>query len=43
VKKVVGEIVKIGLPFLLAGTILWWMYRDFDWDVVRDMRSMNLR
>lgn len=27
--------VKIGLPLLLAGAILWWMYRGFDWEAVR--------
>ena len=41
-KKVVGEIVKIGLPFLLAGAILWWMYRGFDWDVVKGALSSEM-
>ncbi|MBR3545959.1 MAG: flippase-like domain-containing protein [Bacteroidaceae bacterium] len=41
-KKVVGEIVKIGLPFLLAGAILWWMYRGFDWNVVKGALSSEM-
>ena len=29
-KKTAGDVLKIVLPLLLGGTILWWMYREFD-------------
>jgi len=29
------RILRTSAPFLLAVTILWWMYRGFDWDEVR--------
>ena len=28
------DIIKVVLPLLLAGAILWWMYRGFQWDEV---------
>lgn len=31
----VAKLFKILLPLLLAGVILWWMYRGFDWAAVR--------
>ena len=34
-KKAFNYILKIGLPFVLGGAILWWMYRGFDWTAVR--------
>ena len=27
--------LKVAFPLLLGGLILWWMYRDFDWDALR--------
>lgn len=39
-KTTVGNILKIVLPLLLGGAILYWMYRDFDLASVMDvMRS----
>ena len=29
-KSILGNIVKIVLPFVLGGAILWWMYRGED-------------
>ncbi|MCR4854151.1 MAG: flippase-like domain-containing protein [Prevotella sp.] len=37
-KSMAANAMKIALPLLLGGAILWWMYRDFDfgqvWDVL---------
>ncbi|MBO4800301.1 MAG: flippase-like domain-containing protein [Bacteroidaceae bacterium] len=33
--KYVHSIVKIGLPVLLGGAILWWMYRGMDWQTLQ--------
>lgn len=35
-KKIIKDVVKIGISLLLSGVILWWMYRDFDWQSVRE-------
>lgn len=34
-KSVVGNIARIVLPFILGGTILWWMYRGEDFGSIR--------
>lgn len=34
-RKTVNYLIKIGLPLVLGGAILWWMYRGFDWTSVR--------
>jgi len=34
-RKAVNYLIKIGMPLVLGGVILWWMYRGFDWDAVR--------
>ena len=31
------NLVKIIMPLLLGGTILYWMYRGFDFTMVRDV------
>ncbi len=31
-RKTFNIMVKVALPLLLAGAILWWMYRGFTWD-----------
>ena len=36
------NIIKVGLPILLAGVILWWMYRGFRWDEVREAFSYRM-
>lgn len=34
-KSILRKIVKIVLPFVLGSTILYWMYRDFDFGQIR--------
>lgn len=34
--KIIQNILKIAFPLCLGGLILWWMYRDFDWDGLWD-------
>ena len=34
-KSIVGNIARIVLPFILGGTILWWMYRGEDFGSIR--------
>lgn len=29
--KIIRNALKIAFPLVLGGLILWWMYRDFDW------------
>ncbi|MBQ0049611.1 MAG: flippase-like domain-containing protein [Bacteroidales bacterium] len=38
-KKIVSNILKVGLPLTIAATILWWMYRGFDWTIITDALS----
>lgn len=35
--KIVNIIIKILIPLILGGAILYWMYRDFDLDSVKDV------
>ncbi len=35
--KILQNILKIALPLLLGGAILYWMYRDFDLASIRDV------
>lgn len=35
-KKTLVNIFKFVLPIVLAGAILWWMYRGIDWAVIND-------
>ena len=34
-EKVTGNIIKIAFPLILGGAILYWMYRDFDFQQIR--------
>ena len=34
-KSIIGNIIKIALPIILGGAILWWMYRGEDFDSIR--------
>ncbi|MBQ2553562.1 MAG: flippase-like domain-containing protein [Prevotella sp.] len=34
-KKILSYTIKVGLPLLLGGAILYWMYRGFDFEQVR--------
>lgn len=33
-RKAINDIVKIGLPIVIAVAIMWWMYRRIDWEQV---------
>ena len=35
--KSIQNIIKIGLPLILGGAILYWMYRDFDFRSIKDV------
>jgi uncharacterized protein (TIRG00374 family) len=35
--KSLSNIIKIGLPLILGGTILYWMYRGFDFRSIQDV------
>ena len=43
VKKVLSNTMKIALPMLLGGAILYWMYRGFDFQSIRHvlLHEMN--
>ena len=34
VKNILGSVIKMVLPFLLGGAILWWMYRGEDFSTI---------
>ncbi len=34
-KSIIGNIIKIALPIILGGAILWWMYRGEDFGSIR--------
>ena len=36
-KKIVKKALKIVLPLVLGGFILWWVYRDFDFSEVENV------
>ena len=36
-RKTFNDILKIALPLLLGGAILYWMYRDFDFQQIRNV------
>ena len=36
-KSTMSNVVKIALPLLLGGAILYWMYRGFDFERVRQV------
>lgn len=42
-KRYIRKTINIGLPLLFGGAILYWMYRDFDIESVRDvlLHKMN--
>ena len=42
-KNLTAKLLKIVMPLLLGGTILYWMYRDFDFQAVRHvmLHDMN--
>ncbi len=42
-KKTLQNLLRIGLPIVLGGAILWWMYRGFQWDEVRRALNEDMR
>lgn len=40
--KIISNGLKIILPLFAAGMILWWMYRDFDWNELRRALSFEM-
>lgn len=36
-KKIINSTIKLLLPILLGGMILYWMYRDFDFNRIKDV------
>ena len=42
-KKPAGDILKVVLSLVLGGTILWWMYREFDFARVREVLLHEMR
>ncbi len=40
--KIISSGLKIILPLFAAGMILWWMYRDFDWEELRRALSYEM-
>ena len=43
VKKILKKSAKVGLPLLLGGLILWWVYRDFDFQAARRVLVSDMR
>ena len=37
IRKPILQVAKVILPLLLGGAILYWMYRDFDFALVKDV------
>ena len=40
--KHVNSVVKVVLPLLLGGAILYWMYRDFDFGSIREVLTNEM-
>lgn len=40
--KIISNLLKIVLPILASGLILWWMYRDFDWEELERALSRDM-
>ncbi len=43
VLKPISHILRILLPILFGGAILWWMYRGFQWREVSDAVALDMR
>ena len=41
-KKIFSSTGKVVLPLVLAGAILWWMYREFHWDDVKQALGSDM-
>ena len=42
-KKTLQNILRVGLPLLFGGAILWWMYRGFQWQEILDAMHLDMR
>ncbi len=42
-KRAINLLFKVILPLVLAGAILWWMYRGFRWEEVRQSLNSDMR
>ena len=42
-RKAIQNILRIGIPMVLGGAILWWMYRGFEWEEVSTALSTGMR
>lgn len=42
-KGTINKAFRIGLPIVLGGAILWWMYRGFQWEEVQEALSVDMR
>lgn len=42
-KKTLQTILRIGLPIVFGGAILWWMYRGFQWEEISAALSVDMR
>lgn len=42
-QRILQNALRIGLPMVLGGAILWWMYRGFQWEEVRAAVSKDMR
>ena len=40
--KTAGIIIKIALPLVLGGAILYWMYRDFDFKCIEQVVTREM-
>lgn len=42
-KSTINKVLRVGLPILFGGAILWWMYRGFLWDEVMAALRHDMR
>ncbi len=42
-KKTIQNILRVGLPMVFGGAILWWMYRGFAWQEIQEAVSVDMR
>ena len=42
-KKILKNIGRVFFPLLLGGSIMYWMYRGFDWNAVRETITQQMQ
>ena len=42
-KNNIQKVLRVILPFVLGGAILWWMYRGFEWQEIRTALTSDMR